>query len=158
MKSIWVIVANAKNAYFYCVSERDMRFNLIKKLTHVESQLKIADLISDRQGHYAKGYGNKLRGSYSQMTNPKLSEIKNFVKEICQFLENGRIENCYAGIFIIANSHFYGLIKQLSNKNLIKYIKYYLDKDYANFDPKLLKPILKDSLYHELKLVFIGDT
>lgn len=158
MKSIWVIVANAKSAYFYCVSERDMQFNLIKKLTHIESQLKVVDLISDRQGHYAKGYGNKLRGSYSQMTNPKLSEIKNFVKEICQFLENGRIENCYASLFIVANPHFYGLIKQLSNKNLIKYIKYYLDKDYANFDPKLLQPILKDSLYHELKLVFIGDT
>lgn len=150
-----MVVANAKDAYIYSVSEKNIQLNLINKLTHIESQFKTINLISDRPGHDAKGYGNKLRGSYSQMTDPKLLKIKHFVKEICQLLENGLVKNCYVGI--VANSHFYGLIKQLSSKHLIKHIKFHMDKNYANMEDKQLQPILQNSLNHELKLMFINS-
>lgn len=156
MKSIWIIVANAKNAYFYSVYEKNMRFNLIKKLTHIKSQSKKIDLTSDRQGHYAKGYGNKLRGSYTPTNDPKLLEIKHFAKEVCEFLENGRVYNRYVGIIIVADPHFYGLIKQLSNKHVTKYIKYHLGKDYANEESKLVKSKLQNILSQELRLMFIS--
>ena len=160
MKNVWVIVANAENANIYSISDKKMQFKLIKRLTHIESKLKKTNLVSDRPGHYAKGYGNKLRGSYSRTTDPKLVEIEHFVHEICQFLEKGRVENLYVGLIIVANPHLYGLIKQFSNRHLVKYIKDHVAKEYTREytgeQDKILQYKLKTDLSHKLNLIFIS--
>ncbi len=156
MNKVWIVIANAENATIYSASERNLKFNLIKKLFHSESKLKNKDLVSDRPGHYSKGYSNGMRGSYAEKTDHKLLEIEHFAKEICQTLESGRVVNGYIGLIIIAEPHFYGLLNKFSNQHIKNKIKHHVPKDYTHYSEKKLKTELEADLAHELRLMLIS--
>lgn len=155
-KNIWVIIANTEKAYIYSITYEENKFKLIKKLTHKESRLKKQDLVSDRPGHYVRSC-NKSRGSYTETTDPKLLEIKNFVQQICGFLEKGRRTNLYVGLVIVANPRLYGLIKQTASKSLEKLIKYHIAKDYVGAQKRILQSKWAPVLYHQIRLLFLSN-
>lgn len=155
MNKVWIVLANAYNAAIYSASERNLEFGLIKKLLHTESKLKEKDLISDKPGHYIKGH-NTIRGSYAETTDHKLLETENFAKEICKELENGRTHNAYKGLIIVAEPHFYGLLKKAANSHIGNKIKYHVAKDYTHYSEQELKLELEASLAHQLRLMLIS--
>ena len=152
MKIFWIVIANFEKAYIYSVNGSDMKIELIKSFSHVESKFKKSDLVSDRPGHYVKGSSNSIRGSYAMTTDPKDLEIDNFAKKICFILEKGRVNNNYTDLIIVAEPSFCGTIKKMSHKNLIKIIKYNLNKDYANYPKNKLKSIIKTDIINALPL------
>jgi len=156
MNKVWIVIANAESATIYSASEKNLKFDLIKKLSHSESKLKNKDLVSDRPGHYTKGINNGIRGSYAEKTDHKLLEIENFAKEICETLEAGRVNNAYIGLVIVAEPHFYGLLNKFSKAHIKNKIKHHVPKDYTYYPEQKLKTALESDLAHELRLMLIS--
>ncbi len=155
MNSIWIVIANASISNIYSITEKNRHFTLVKTLFHSESKLKNSDLVSDSPGHFRKG-SNGLRGSYSEADDHKSLEIEGFSKQICTELENGRTSNAYTGLIIIAEPHFYGLIKKNCNHHIQDKIKHHLAKDYTHYSTKKLKAELETLLAHEIRLLLIS--
>ena len=157
MSKVWIVLANAKIATIYSVSERSRHFTLIKTIFHDESALKNSDFITDKPGHYLKN-SRELRGSFEKKLNAKDITILRFAKEICDALENGRTApKPYKAIIIVAEPHFYGLINKQANRYIQEKIKHHLPKDYTHFSSKKLKEELEAVLDHELRLIFLSD-
>jgi protein required for attachment to host cells len=154
MKKLWIVLANSKMTMFYSVSEKDLRFNLVKTLFHPESALKNQDLCSDRPGHYIKG-NSQTRGSYADKTEKKEHEIECFSKKICEELERERNTHAYDGLIIIAEPHFYGLIHSNLNHSTKALLKHHLTKDYTHLTAKKLKETLDEVVAHELRLLML---
>lgn len=154
MKRIYVVLANSTLVNFYQVSEKKFRLELVKRIRHTDSKLKEQAFDSDRPGHYQKGFYGK-GGTYAEPAKHKDLEIEGFAKEICKELENERLARAYNGIIIVADAHFYGLIKANATVQVQKMIKFHLLKDYVHYSEKELILELKEVLAHELRNILI---
>jgi len=158
MNKIWVVLANARMSTIYSISDKDFHLTLIKTLFHEESTLKNGDFSSDRPGHFLKNTTTGLRGSFEEKNQQKNITIARFARKICDELESGRTAiHSYKAIIIIAEPHFYGLIRTQANRYIQKLIKYHLAKDYTHFSSTKLKKELEDLLAHEVRLFLLEE-
>lgn len=141
----WILVANASFACLYEThlallfrtnGHAEKNLTMIKSFNHEQSRKRTSDLVSDRQGSYISGTAG--HGSFSEQTDPKLIEADRFARELAQVLEDGRIEESYSNLIIVAKPHFQGLLQKHMNHRLGKYINRTIEKDYTRFKGKEL--------------------
>jgi protein required for attachment to host cells len=131
--NFWVLVANAAQATLYeTKSLYKGPLTILKQFSHQESRQKGEDLISDRFGNY---HEKNSPGSAFERIDPKKIESEKFAISLADVLKKGHAQHQYEKLIIVAEAHFYGLLKQhLPNiSNLI-----HLNKEYIGLSEKEL--------------------
>ena len=130
MPKILVIAAdNTRARVFHSSSSQDA---LKEKtvLVHPKNRLHKKDLTSDRQGYSfsSHGYGRKVLSNH---VDPKEFEIKQFAKEINDYLKVSDANNDFDQLIIIAAPKLLGELKKQLNRSIRKLITHELNKNIA---------------------------
>ena len=137
----WLLVGNASRARLFETQARPKTLTLLKEYLHPPSREKGEDLASDRPGHFqaeAQGMEGTTHGAFNEPTSPKEFEHERFAIELAKELNEGRNQNKYSNLIVVASPHFHGLLNQHMNSHVAKMVSTHLNKDYTDLDEAAL--------------------
>jgi protein required for attachment to host cells len=138
--TVWVLLANATSGTLYeTESIYTGPLTLLKKFSHPESRQKDENLISDSFGNY---HEKNSPGSAFERVAPKKIEGEKFARQLADALYKGYTQHQYKQLFIVAEPHFYGLLKKQLPKTIHNVS--HLDKEYIDLPEKDLLHQLKE--------------
>lgn len=136
MTNTWILVANASVATLYASAGPKLALARIKVLSHPQSRMKNADLVSDRAGHMqSSGNGH---GSRQPQTEPKQNEADHFARELAHELEQGRNAKQFERLILVAPPAFLGLINERLDTQTAKLVNNRHEKDYTQLSVREL--------------------
>ncbi|MEO1765899.1 host attachment protein [Thiobacter aerophilum] len=141
MSMTWVVVANASIARIY---ERNKGLHPVTELTHPQSRMKRADLVTDRPG-YMQSVGNG-HGSRQPATDPKTHEAEEFALEIAKLLDHERAAGKFNRLVLVASTPFMGMLKQRLHAQTAELVTDTIEKDYTKASEKELVERLKEQI------------
>lgn len=131
--STWILVANASQAKLYSRTNIKNGLSLVKTLTHPESRMKNTELVSDGSGAMQSAGGH---GARQPQTEPKQNEAIHFAQQLALELNQGRNEQQFRQLVVMAPPAFLGLINDKLDDQTAKLVTSRLDKDYTHFSDK----------------------
>jgi protein required for attachment to host cells len=143
MSITWIMVANASQAKLFANHGPKKGLQFIKELVHPESREKTSNLVSDRSGSHT-GTGH---GAFVQATDPKHHEAERFAQEVSRELDDGRINNAYDRLILVASAPFVGLVNSRLPDPVRSKISEIIDKDYTRLPVKDLAGHLESYVY-----------
>ena len=146
MSTTWILVANASHARILGNSGPKKGLELVTEFNHPQSREKRMDLTSDKPGRV----DNKGHGAFVQQTDPKKNEADHFALEVAKNLEQGRVNNDYERLILIASNPFMGLLKSRLDPHVMDKVSETIEKDYTKVNDQQLAARLQQVLYLEL--------
>lgn len=143
MSITWIMVANASQAKLFSNSGPNRGLTLLKELLHPESREKTSNLVSDRSGSNA-GTGH---GAFVQATDPKHHEAERFAQELTRELEEGRVNNAYDRLILVASAPFMGLVNSRLPGQVRSKLSESIEKDYTRLPIKELSGHLESYVF-----------
>ncbi|HEY9147789.1 MAG TPA: host attachment protein [Gammaproteobacteria bacterium] len=141
----WLLVGNASQARLFETQTRPKTLKLIKEYLHPPSREKGEELASDRPGHFqmeGSGTEGSTHGAFNEPTSPKSYEHERFAMELAKELNDGRTQNRFGNLMIVASPHFHGLLNQHLNEHVAKMVSTHINKDYTDLDEEKLLEVL----------------
>jgi protein required for attachment to host cells len=145
MTTTWILVANASEAKVYANKGINKGLETVTTLNHPDSRRKGSELVSDRPGHM-QGFGNG-HGARNPATDPKQYEHEAFARELAQYLEQGRANNSYDRLIVVAEPHFLGLLNNTLNAQVRGLVAESVPKDYVRVTAKELASHLEKYIF-----------
>jgi protein required for attachment to host cells len=142
----WILIANASHARILGNSGPKKGLELVIEFNHPQSREKRMDLTSDKPGRV----DNKGHGAFVQQTDPKKNEADHFALEVAKNLEQGRVNNTYERLILIASNPFMGLLKSRLDPHVMDKVSETIEKDYTKISDQELAEHLQEVLYLEL--------
>jgi protein required for attachment to host cells len=127
--STWIVVANASRARLFETRGAGEQLALVREFEHPESRAKGGDLVSDRPGHTATDQGR--RTALDPDTEPKRVAQEQFARELAHALEQGRVENRYGAVVLVASAPFLGILRAQLAEGVKTRVRESIDKDYT---------------------------
>jgi len=143
MSITWIMVANASQAKLFSNSGPNRGLTLLKELLHPESREKTSNLVSDRSGSNV-GTGH---GAFVPATDPKHHEAERFAQELTRELEEGRVNNAYDRLILVASAPFIGLINSRLPGQVRSKLSESIEKDYTRLPIKELSGHLESYVF-----------
>jgi protein required for attachment to host cells len=143
MPITWIMVANASQAKLFANHGPNKGLQFVKELSHPESREKTSNLVSDRSGSHT-GTGH---GAFVQATDPKHHEAERFAQEVTRELDDGRMNNAYDRLILVASSPFMGLVNSRLPELVRSRLSESIDKDYTRLPVKDLAGHLQSYVY-----------
>lgn len=143
MSVTWIMVANASQAKLFANHGPKKGLQLVKELLHPESREKTSNLVSDRSGANS-GPGH---GAYIQATDPKQHEAERFAQEVARELDEGRVNNAYDQLILVASAPFMGLVNNRLSGHVRSKLSKSIDKDYTRLPVKDLAGHLEQVVF-----------
>lgn len=143
MSITWIMVANASQAKLFANHGPKKGLQFIKELVHPESREKTSNLVSDRSGSNV-GTGH---GAFVQATDPKHHEAERFAQELSRELDDGRLNNAYDRLILVASAPFMGLVNSRLPESVRSKLSEIIDKDYTRLPIKELAGHLESYVY-----------
>lgn len=143
MSVTWIMVANASQAKLFANHGPKKGLQFIKELIHPESREKTSNLVSDRSGANS-GPGH---GAFIQATDPKHHEAERFAQEVARELDDGRVNNAYDRLILVASAPFMGLVNNCLPGQVRSKVSESIDKDYTRLPVKDLAVHLEQVVY-----------
>ena len=125
----WIVVANASRARLFESRKSGESLALLREFEHPESRAKGGALVSDRPGHTATDQGR--RTALMPDTEPKRVAQEQFARELGHVLEQGRVENRYGGLVLVASAPFLGILRAQLPEGVQTRVREAIDKDYT---------------------------
>jgi protein required for attachment to host cells len=145
MSITWIMVANASQAKLFANAGPKKGLELVKELLHPASREKTSNLVSDRPGsHPGPGSGY---GAFAQATDPKHHEAERFAQELCRELEDGRVNNAYERLILVASAPFMGLLNGRLPSQVRNKVSESIEKDYTRLPVKELAGHLESYVF-----------
>ncbi len=142
----WVIVADSTSCKVFAFSRKPQELELLHELSQPEVKLKKGDLVSDRPGHY--NTRTTARGAFQPSSDPKEVLITQFMRQICELLNAGRVQHAYDDLTIVAADKTYGRLIQHLDKNVVQRISHHINKDLSFMKPHQLLPLLMEQTHY----------
>jgi protein required for attachment to host cells len=142
--SRWVVVANSSRARLFESRAASGTLALVREFEHPESRAKGVDLVSDRPGHTATDQGR--RTALDPDTEPKRVAQEHFARELSHALEQGRVQNRYSGLVLVASAPFLGILRSQLPEGVRTQVREAIDKDYTALTERELAAQLSVSL------------
>ena len=143
MSITWIMVANASQAKLFANHGPKKGLQFIKELVHPESREKTSNLVSYRSGSHT-GTGH---GAFVQATDPKHHEAERFAQEVTRELDEGRVNNAYDRLILVASAPFMGLVNSRLPELVRSKLSESIDKDYTRLPVKDLAGHLESYVY-----------
>jgi protein required for attachment to host cells len=145
MARTWILVANASQASVYQNDGPHKGLTRIATLEHAASREKGADLATDRPGQQ-QGPGSG-RGAFVSAKSPKEVEAERFALRLARHLDQGRTQNAYQRLILVASPHFMGLINQHLDAHVRQLVSNSIEKDYTKIKEKELAGHLEACIF-----------
>lgn len=133
MSSIWIVVADSSRARFFLMENREEPLLELDGMAHTEGRLHEQDTVSDRQGGLAGGHGEGGH-PFEAPTDVKHHEMEIFAKQIADRLEQGRVNDSYRKLILVAPPAFLGVLRQTLNPHVLDMVYSSLDKNLVAED------------------------
>jgi protein required for attachment to host cells len=127
MKLTWIVVADSCRARFFSMQSRSQPWTELEDLLHMDSKLREAELVSDRQGGLAGSHGGTGH-PFEAPTDLKHRELASFAKQIAEKLEQGRVAHRYDNLLLAAPPVVLGALRQALNPQVLELAVETLDK------------------------------
>lgn len=137
MYSKWVVVADSSRARFFFYEGKKEPLRELEDLVHAEGKLKTQDVVSDQQG--GRGIGSH---SFEPVTDVKQQEAIRFAHQIGDKLEQGRVNNEFNDLVLIAPPAFLGTLRQTLNDQIMKLVGKSIDKNLVAQDESNIRNYL----------------
>lgn len=145
MSTTWILVANASTARIYENKGIGKGLQLVTQQEHPESRMKGSELVSDRPGHM-QSVGNG-HGARQQATDPKQNEAEHFALDLAKALDQGRGDNKYERLIVVASNPFLGTLKARLSSQVQAMVSDAIEKDYTKATDKELAGHLSHCIY-----------
>lgn len=145
MIKIWVLVANSGNATLFTADSPTASLTELMNFDNPYARVKQMELGSDRPGRSFDSHGEG-RHAMAVEVEPKEQEQIRFAKLIVDRLEQGRVENAFERLVVVAAPAFLGLLRANFNAPLSSLLSLEIDKDYTALRPEELRTRLPERL------------
>jgi len=125
----WIVVANSSRARLFERRGAGEGLALVREFEHPQSRAKGGDLVSDRPGHTATDQGR--RTALDPDTEPKRVAQEQFARELGHALEQGRVQNRYGAVLLVASAPFLGILRAQLPERVATQLRETIDKDYT---------------------------
>ena len=133
MSAYWIVVANASRARIFEADAKDTAMREIASMVHPASRLHEGDLISDNRGQVLSA----ANGGHSQSkeARAKQHEAEVFARQICERLEQARLDGEFRRLYLLASPRFLGLMRKHMAKPLSDKVYEAASKDLTLAEP-----------------------
>lgn len=145
MTKIWVLTANGSNATIFSADSPIAPLTSLMSFDNPDTRAKQMELSSDRPGRSFDSYGEG-RHAMAAEVEPKEQEQIRFAKLIADRLEQGRVENAFDRLIVVAAPAFLGLLRANFSAPLRSLLGLEIDKDYTALQPEELRTRLPERL------------
>lgn len=145
MTKIWVLAANSGNATLYAADSPTAPLTELETFDNPGARAKQMDLTSDRPGRSFDSHGE---GRHAMETDvePKEQEQIRFAKLIADRLEQGRVDNDFERLVVVATPAFLGQLRANFGTSLSSLVSLQIDKDYTALRPEAVRARLPERL------------
>lgn len=145
MTKIWILIANSGNATLFTADSPTASLTEFMTFDNPDARVKQMELSSDRPGRSFDSHGEG-RHAMATEVEPKEQEQIRFAKLIVDRLEQGRAENAFERLVVVAAPAFLGLLRTNFNAPLSSLLSLEIDKDYTSLRPDELRARLPERL------------
>lgn len=145
MSKIWILAANSGNATLFTADSPTAPLTELSTFDNPEARAKQMDLASDRPGRSFDSHGEG-RHAMEVEVDPKKQEQIRFAKLIVDRLEQGRVDNAFGRLVLVASPMFLGLLRANFGAPLSALVSLEMDKDYTALRPEELRARLPERL------------
>lgn len=140
----WILVADrARARIFESDWPVDDRLQEIDSCVHPESQMRESEVLSDNEGRFAERAAGQHNGE--PQTDFRHRTATDFALLVAERLEDGRINNKFGHLVILAPSLFLGVLRSKLGAPLEKLVEAEIAKDYTQLSSRELLPLLQRS-------------
>jgi protein required for attachment to host cells len=145
MTRIWVLAANSGNATLFAADSPTAPLTELMSFDNPEARAKQMELTSDRPGRSFDSHGEG-RHAMEVEVGPKEQEQIRFAKLIVDRIEQGRVENDFQRLVVVAAPAFLGQLRANFGAPLGSLASLEIDKDYTALRPEALRARLPERL------------
>ena len=136
----WVLITDTNSARIYQRSGSRSKLERVKEFSHPENRLKDSEFCSDRLGRYK---GNDVgHGAFSPDSDPKEVKIDQFAAELADSLNQGRNNNAFEALIVVAPPRMNGLLFKHLNKHVVDLVEHRIEKDWVRCPDSELELLL----------------
>lgn len=143
--TIWIVVANSTLARFFSASPLNANAALIEleDKVHPSSRLHGRDLETDSPSRVFDSQGAG-RHAVEPPTDIKEQQAEAFALELSNYLEDMRSANRYDKLYVMASSHFLGLLRGHFRQGVTDLLAETVDKDLTRHSVEEIRAHLPD--------------
>lgn len=127
MKLTWVLVADSTRARIFTADTPSSSLEEIEDFSHTEGRLHDREITSDLPGKIKSVGGGGH--AFEQPTDPKKHEADVFAHRVAKYLEDAHNTNRFEQLMIVAGPSFLGLLRNQLPEQIIKLVRFELDKE-----------------------------
>lgn len=140
----WIVVANQELMRVYAREAKHGDLSEVRRLEHPRGQRAGRDLATDRPGRTFDSAGPG-RHAMEPPTDPKEVEANRFAKIIANEIEDGRKQDRYSGLVLVAGPGFLGRLRQELSAATVKLVEREVDKNLNKFDLTEIQAMLSET-------------
>lgn len=138
MTITWVVVADSSRARFFSLVSRIEPMQEMEDLTHAEGRMHDQEETSDRRGGIAGSQGQGGH-SFEAPTDIKRHDAEVFARQIATKLEQGRTNQSYENLVLVAPPAFLGALRSALNPHLETLVANSLDKNLVTESERVIR-------------------
>ena len=132
MATAWILVAHEAGARIFDNHGPGKGIALVEQVEHPEGRARDGEIVSDRPGRsFRKNSGDPRRAAMSRSEGPHERAVADFARELAQRLNQGRVQNEYQRLVLVAPPRFLGLLRSSLDGPTASLVVGSLDKDLA---------------------------
>jgi protein required for attachment to host cells len=138
MSLIWIVTADGSKARIFSAETPTGELTEREAFVNPGARVKESVLRSDRPGQAISSTGTS-RGAMSEAVEPKEQERIRFARLIADRIEQGRVNNAFQRVVLVASPVFLGLMRDSLGDTMRSQVSLEIDKDYVTLSPKHLR-------------------
>lgn len=145
MKTItWFLVCDAGRARVLSYEKHRKTWDIVEAIDHPAGRARTIDLVGDKPGRVQQSGHSATRPGMEPQTDPSDVVAERFARRLGGMLEDGRNENRFSRLVLVAPPRFLGLLrKELEATPVAEHVAASIDKDYTRFDLRELEERLE---------------
>ncbi len=145
MKKTWILVADSARARILLAETAKGSLRELEDFSHPEGRLHETEMTTDLPGRSFDRAGQG-RHAMEQPTPPDEQEQVRFAKRLAKRLEQGRENEAYRQLILVAAPAFLGQLRKHLSPEVAKLVSYELDKDLARMSAAEIREHLPEYL------------
>jgi len=137
MSAYWIVVANAGRVRIFEAEAQDSSMREIIDMANPGARQHEGELLSDRGGHAMSSTTGGHGMYHEEAAHRHQAEV--FAREVCERLEQGRLEGSYRKLYLVAAPHFLGMLRKYMARPLHEVVRAEVSKDLTTAEPARIR-------------------
>jgi protein required for attachment to host cells len=146
MSKTWILVAHRGGARLFENRGPGKGLEFLQNIDNPAGKLKSQEINSDKAGR-SSDRGGRGRHAYATEQDPTVHIAEHFAKRLATLLEEGRTEQRYRRLVLVAEPRFLGLLRSSLPDTTAGLVSATLDKDLGGTETRDLPRHLEEVVY-----------